>query len=82
MASEDRTAEHAQRRTAELRRAVAAGEYAPGAEVIAEAVIAKVGMIRRARRRMESPGGARLEREAGPPRRRFKQRTEAAYSRR
>jgi DNA-binding GntR family transcriptional regulator len=80
MTSQDRTAEHARGRTAELRRAIVAGEYAPGADIVAQAVIAKVGMIRRTRKRMEILEGSRLVPEPRPPRRRFRPRTEPAYS--
>jgi DNA-binding GntR family transcriptional regulator len=80
MTSEDETAEFSDPRVAELRRAVLAGEYSPGAELIAGAVIDKLGVIRRARRRLEALGRPRSEPQARPPRRRFAPRSQAARS--
>jgi hypothetical protein len=79
MTGADGTAE-GNRRTAELRRAVVAGRYAPRADQIAEAILAKVDTIRRARRRMEVLEGPRLEPELRPPRRRFRPRSKTARS--
>jgi hypothetical protein len=56
-------------RIAELRQAIAAGEYAPSPELIAGAILAKLDLIRRARRRIEAGEDASFE--AAPPKRRF-----------
>jgi hypothetical protein len=80
MTSEGETAEFSDPRVAALRRSVVAGEYAPGAELIAGAVIDKLGLIRRARRRMEALDGQRPERESRSPRHRFQPRSEADRS--
>jgi len=79
MTIEEGMIEFSQRRVAELRHAVVAGEYAPSSERVAEAVIATVGTIRRARRRVELLDGPRFEPEARPPRRRFAPRAEPAH---
>lgn len=78
MTNENRTADFSQRRVDELRRAIVAGEYAPRSDLVAEAVLAKVGTIRRARRRIED--GPRFEPEARPPRGRFERRAEPERS--
>ena len=58
-------------RIAELRRAIAAGEYAPPADAIAGAIVSKLVLIRRARRRILAMDGARLQPDAAAPTRRF-----------
>jgi hypothetical protein len=58
-------------RIAELRREIAAGEYEAPADAVAGAIVAKLVLIRRARRRILAMDGARLQADAAPPTRRF-----------
>jgi hypothetical protein len=60
-----------EKRITELRGAIAAGEYAPGSDLVAGEIVAKLGLVRRARRRIEATNGAPFEPEAAPPKRRF-----------
>ena len=62
---------HTETRITELRRAIAAGEYAPPAEAVAGAIVAKLLLLRRARRRILAMDGARLQPDAATPTRRF-----------
>jgi hypothetical protein len=58
-------------RIAELRRAIAAGEYDPPADEIAAAIVSKLLLIRRARRRILAMDAARDDRSVATPTRRF-----------
>jgi hypothetical protein len=66
------TDERSNERVAELRRAIAAGEYAPGADLVAGQLLATVGLIRRIRRRIEDLAESRFEPGVPPPTRRFR----------
>jgi hypothetical protein len=71
MQTETAIAQLGAQRVAELRRAVAAGEYAPAPDLIAGEMVAKLRLISRARRRIEALNDARFQPEAAPPRRGF-----------
>ena len=60
-----------EKRIAELRGAIADGEYDPGSDLVADEIVAKLGLVRRGRRRIEAINGGRFEPEASPPKRRF-----------
>ncbi len=81
MAIEDGITEAARLRLAELRRAIAAGEYAPNSQLVAGEILAKVRIVGRVRRRIEALDGPRFEPEARPPARRFAPRTHAPWTR-
>jgi hypothetical protein len=68
----------AETRTAELQRAIAAGEYAPSSDAIAAEIVTKLVLIRRARRRIDAATGASFEPETAPPQRRFDPATSSA----
>ncbi len=78
MQDENTTTDPLGKRVPELRRAVAAGEYAPAPDLIAAEVLATVGLIRRARKRIENQQATSFEPEAPLPARRFAPRTERA----
>ena len=78
MQTETGIAQLAAQRVAGLRRAIAAGEYDPAPELIAEEIVARLSLIRLARRRILALDGATFKREAGPPRRRFDPRPQPA----
>jgi hypothetical protein len=78
MQYENTTTDPVGKRVAELRRAVTAGEYAPGPNLVAAEVLATVGLIRRARKRIEDQQATSFEPEAQPPARRFAPRPELA----
>lgn len=81
MAIEDGTTEAAKLRLAELRRAIAAGDYAPDSRLVAGEILTKVGIVGRVRRRIEALDGPRFEPEARPPARRFAPRPRARRTR-
>jgi hypothetical protein len=78
MQTETGIAQLAAQRVAELRRAVAGGEYDPAPELIAGEIVAKLSLLRLARRRIQALDGATFEPEAAPPRRRFEPRPQPA----
>jgi hypothetical protein len=78
METEAGIAQQAAQRVAELRRAVAAGEYDPAPELMAGEIVAKLSLVRLARRRIQALDGATFEPEAVPPRRRFEPRPQPA----
>ena len=78
MQDENTTTDPLGKRVTELRRAVAAGEYAPGPDLIAAEFLATVGLIRRARKRIENQQATSFEPEARPAARRFARRPELA----
>jgi hypothetical protein len=63
-------------RVAELQRAFAAGEYDPAPELLAGEIVAKLVLLRRARRRIAALDGAGFEPEAAPRKRQFDPRPE------
>jgi hypothetical protein len=58
-------------RITELRCAIAAGEYAPGADLVAGEIVAKLLLVRRARTRIQAMDAGGLQPDAAPATRRF-----------